>query len=79
MKFDIENIEDILKEIFAEILPSSTSVEINEIYNRDIDKLWLFILDWIDAKELDDHQKEMAVLEMPRYSLNNCIRKFYGI
>ena len=79
MKFDIENIEDILKEIFAEILPSSTSVEINEIYNRDIDKLWLFILDWIDAKELDDHQKEMAVLEMSRYSLNNCIRKFYGI
>lgn len=79
MKFETENLEDIIKSVIETIIPDSSSVEINEIYNRDIDKLWLFILDWIDANECSDHQKEMMVLEMPRYSLNNCIRRFYGI
>ncbi len=71
MKFEIENLEDIIKEAILNISPNCNSVELNEIYNRDIEVIWKLLEDYAGIL------KEEDLLYMPRQRLNEFIRIFY--
>jgi hypothetical protein len=79
MEFEIDNLEDVIKEALKTILSSDNETEINEIYNRDIKKIWNELIVENELTESEKAVKERVVLYMPRKKMVEYIRRIYGI
>jgi len=79
MEFEIDNLENVIKEALKTILSSDNETEINEIYNRDIKKIWNELIVENELTESEKAVKERVVLYMPRKKMVECIRRIYGI
>jgi len=70
--FEISNIEDIVKEVIRDLSPSSNDVEVNEVYNRDIEKI-------VGEFSYSGYDTERKILYMPRAKMKSIIGEMYKV
>ena len=80
MEFDIENLEDVLVEAVNHARFADANIEeAKRLYDATAESIWIRLVEAVEADGKSDHEKEMAVLYMPRTIMHKSIERFYDI
>ena len=79
MTLEMENLEDVIKEMMSLIAPKTSRDAIGFIFERDMVKIWRVLTESLDTTGLTKDEKELMVFYMPRSEMKKCLKNIYEI